>query len=115
MNNVLQAGQGQGEGVDMLTRFLQVLVLCHSVVPEVDKKTGSTYSFVLLYLTLHIFFFIVRTPSDMIYRTPSPDEKALVEMAAENGFIFLERTLDRLTVFQFGRRLPKKTCVIFST
>jgi magnesium-transporting ATPase (P-type) len=45
--------------------------------------------------------------TELIYRTPSPDEKALVEAAQKNGFTLLQRTTDHLTVEEFGVLTPR--------
>ena len=62
---------------------MQVLCLCHSLVPCMDEKTGQ-----------------------IVYRTPSPDELALHEWAVTNGFRFLRRDSDSLTYMQGGTCSP---------
>lgn len=59
-------------------RFMQVLVLCHSLVPCRDSQ------------------------GQLQYRTPSPDESALHTWAMSNGFRFIRREADQLTYLQGG-------------
>ncbi|KAF8630454.1 hypothetical protein AX17_005431 [Amanita inopinata Kibby_2008] len=56
-----------------LNGFFTVLSLCHTVLTAVDPKTG-----------------------DIIYKAQSPDEAALVQAAADVGFVFLGRDRDIL-------------------
>ncbi|KAK4798453.1 hypothetical protein SAY86_030779 [Trapa natans] len=53
---------------DIIQKFFQVLAICHTVIPEVNKQTGEIY-----------------------YEAESPDESAFVIAARELGFVFFER------------------------
>ena len=54
---------------DIIRKFLLLLAICHTAVPEVDKETGR-----------------------ISYEAESPDEAAFVIAARELGFEFYERT-----------------------
>ncbi len=55
--------------------FFSVLALCHTVVAATDKQTGA-----------------------IEYRAQSPDESALVQAAADMGFVFLGRDRETLSM-----------------
>eukprot|EP00005_Dracoamoeba_jomungandri_P010052 CAMPEP_0174265016 /NCGR_PEP_ID=MMETSP0439-20130205/24844_1 /TAXON_ID=0 /ORGANISM="Stereomyxa ramosa, Strain Chinc5" /LENGTH=1052 /DNA_ID=CAMNT_0015351215 /DNA_START=97 /DNA_END=3252 /DNA_ORIENTATION=+ len=65
---------------EMILKFNQIITLCNAVVPE-PKKDGK----------------------GLLYRTPSPDEKALVEASAASGFVLISRTTDTITVSELGK------------
>lgn len=73
-----EAAKGTRQG-DLLTEFLLIMSLCHAVIPEVDKETD-----------------VIR------YRASSPDEEALVNAAAENGFRFTSKVRGVATVSIIG-------------
>ena len=58
-----------------IREFLLSMALCHEVVPEVDEESGNVN-----------------------YEAQSTDEVALVKCAAENGYVFLERSMRDLVV-----------------
>lgn len=62
--------------------FLQVLSLCHAVVPEKNPNTN-----------------------EFLYRTPSPDENALMDAAVINHYILIGRTTNTLTITQNGQEV----------
>lgn len=59
-----------------LNQFLTALAVCHSVQAEVDKETGEV--------------------SD--YKAASPDEEALCKGARDNGYIYLGRAQNTLSI-----------------
>ncbi|ESK96526.1 phospholipid-translocating atpase [Moniliophthora roreri MCA 2997] len=59
----------------MLNGFFSVLALCHTVLASVDPATGS-----------------------IEYKAQSPDEAALVQAAADVGFVFLGRDKETLSL-----------------
>jgi len=59
----------------ILNGFFTVLALCHSVLTDIDAETGK-----------------------ITYKAQSPDEAALVQAAADVGFVFLGRDKDNLTL-----------------
>eukprot|EP00027_Filamoeba_sp_ATCC50430_P018405 CAMPEP_0168578090 /NCGR_PEP_ID=MMETSP0413-20121227/21145_1 /TAXON_ID=136452 /ORGANISM="Filamoeba nolandi, Strain NC-AS-23-1" /LENGTH=1137 /DNA_ID=CAMNT_0008611909 /DNA_START=1 /DNA_END=3414 /DNA_ORIENTATION=+ len=67
------------EEADKIREFLTVLAVCNTVVPE--EKDGA-----------------------ILYQAESPDEKALVEAAAENQVILLERSNDDVQVSVWGHK-----------
>jgi phospholipid-translocating ATPase len=58
-----------------LNGFFKVLGLCHTVLTDQDPSTGA-----------------------IAYKSQSPDESALVQAAADVGFVFLGRDRDYLTL-----------------
>ncbi|PRP86622.1 hypothetical protein PROFUN_05101 [Planoprotostelium fungivorum] len=56
--------------------FFRLLSVCHSVLPEVDKNDSSK----------------------LVYQASSPDELALVQRAADIGFVFKQRTFDTVVI-----------------
>ncbi|XP_059294143.1 probable phospholipid-transporting ATPase 8 isoform X2 [Lycium ferocissimum] len=69
---------------DMIQKFFRVLAVCHTVIPDVDKKTG-----------------------EISYEAESPDEAAFVIAARELGFQFFERTQSRITLHELDHRSGK--------
>jgi len=63
--------------------FFHLLSVCHSVLPEPDKID----------------------PSKLVYQASSPDELALVQRAADMGFVFKQRTFDTVTIDSRGNSL----------
>lgn len=61
----------------LLNGFFSVLALCHTVLTSVDKETGK-----------------------IEYKAQSPDESALVQAAADMGFVFKGREKDSVLVLQ---------------
>jgi magnesium-transporting ATPase (P-type) len=61
--------------------FFTLLAVCHTVIPEADKKD----------------------PSKLVYQAASPDEGALVSAAANLGFKFVSRTPTSCTIDADGR------------
>ncbi|KAK7061038.1 hypothetical protein VNI00_000773 [Paramarasmius palmivorus] len=59
----------------MLNGFFSVLALCHTVLASVDPETGA-----------------------IEYKAQSPDEAALVQAAADMGFVFLGRDKETLSL-----------------
>ncbi|KAH7528825.1 hypothetical protein FEM48_Zijuj05G0113700 [Ziziphus jujuba var. spinosa] len=60
---------------DVIQKFLQLLAICQTALPEVDEETGRTS-----------------------YEAESPDEAAFVVAARELGFEFYERTHSSISV-----------------
>lgn len=60
---------------DVIQKFLQLLAICQTALPEVDEETGRT-----------------------TYEAESPDEAAFVVAARELGFEFYERTHSSISV-----------------
>ncbi|XP_019251739.1 PREDICTED: probable phospholipid-transporting ATPase 8 isoform X2 [Nicotiana attenuata] len=69
---------------DMIQKFFRVLAICHTVIPDVNKKTG-----------------------EISYEAESPDEAAFVIAARELGFQFFERTQSRITLHELDHRSGK--------
>ena len=57
----------------MLKKFMLVLALCHTVIPEIEK-------------------------GEVVYHASSPDEEALVKAAREVGMVFKARTPDAVII-----------------
>eukprot|EP00163_Fabomonas_tropica_P014181 TRINITY_DN2587_c0_g1_i2.p1 TRINITY_DN2587_c0_g1~~TRINITY_DN2587_c0_g1_i2.p1 ORF type:complete len:1102 (+),score=256.90 TRINITY_DN2587_c0_g1_i2:1098-4403(+) len=70
----LKKGPGDEQG-RAVADFIQVLAVCHSVIPEVGDDGG-----------------------DIMYQASSPDENALVVAAKELGYYFYDRTTTSVTV-----------------
>jgi phospholipid-transporting ATPase len=68
-------GQHDNKHRRYIKDFFLLLAVCHTVMPEIDPKTGK-----------------------MKYQASSPDELALVLGAAKMGFKFLERTSSNITI-----------------
>lgn len=60
---------------DVIQKFLRLLAICHTAIPEVDEETGR-----------------------ISYEAESPDEAAFVIAARELGFEFFERTQTSISV-----------------
>ncbi|PRP88866.1 hypothetical protein PROFUN_00334 [Planoprotostelium fungivorum] len=63
--------------------FFKLLAVCHSVLPDTDKDD----------------------PTKIVYQASSPDELALVQRAADLGYVFKERTFDTVSIECEGQRL----------
>ncbi|KAL8138104.1 hypothetical protein V2J09_004105 [Rumex salicifolius] len=70
---------------DVIEKFLQLLAVCHTVIPEVDEETGK-----------------------ISYEAESPDEAAFVIAARELGFEFYKRTQTSVSIHEFDPRLGKQ-------
>ncbi|KAG5630634.1 hypothetical protein H5410_002351 [Solanum commersonii] len=78
-----------GEGSDGVKasecwEAFRVLAICHTVIADVNKKTGKTS-----------------------YEAESPDEVAFVIVAMELGFLFFERTQSRITLHELDHQSSK--------
>ncbi|KAL4633308.1 hypothetical protein ACB092_04G113900 [Castanea dentata] len=73
---------------DVIQKFLLLLAICHTAVPEVDEDTGR-----------------------LSYEAESPDEAAFVIAARELGFEFYERTQTSILLHEFhpisGRKVQR--------
>ncbi|MBA0732168.1 hypothetical protein Gogos_016275 [Gossypium gossypioides] len=63
---------------DVIQKFLRLLAICHTAIPEVDEETGR-----------------------ISYEAESPDEAAFVVAARELGFEFYERTQTSISLYEF--------------
>ncbi|MFQ6658838.1 hypothetical protein Gotur_027939 [Gossypium turneri] len=63
---------------DVIQKFLRLLAICHTAIPEVDEETGR-----------------------ISYEAESPDEAAFVVAAREFGFEFYERTQTSISLYEF--------------
>ncbi|CAN6714240.1 unnamed protein product [Malus baccata var. baccata] len=74
---------------DVIQKFLQLLAICHTAIPEVDEETGR-----------------------VSYEAESPDEAAFVIAAREFGFEFYERTQGSISLHEldpiYGRKIERK-------
>ncbi|KAF6147887.1 hypothetical protein GIB67_014467 [Kingdonia uniflora] len=64
---------------DVIQKFLQLLAICHTAIPEVDEETGS-----------------------ISFEAESPDEAAFVIAAREFGFEFYNRTQTNILLHEFN-------------
>ncbi|KAE8688963.1 putative phospholipid-transporting ATPase 11 [Hibiscus syriacus] len=64
---------------DVIQKFLRLLAICHTAIPEVDEETGR-----------------------ISYEAESPDEAAFVVAAKELGFEFYERTQTSISLYEFN-------------
>ncbi|XP_062029018.1 putative phospholipid-transporting ATPase 9 [Rosa rugosa] len=75
---------------DVIQKFLQLLAVCHTAIPEVDEESGR-----------------------VTYEAESPDEAAFVIAARELGFEFYERAQTSISLHEFdpmsGRRVERYT------
>lgn len=62
---------------DLIQKFLRLLAICHTAIPEVDEENGR-----------------------ISYEAESPDEAAFVIAARELGFKFLERTQTSISLHE---------------
>jgi len=62
---------------DVIQKFLRVLAICHTAIPEVDDETGK-----------------------VSYEAESPDEAAFVIAARELGFEFFIRTQTSISLYE---------------
>ncbi|OMO51953.1 Cation-transporting P-type ATPase [Corchorus capsularis] len=62
---------------DVIQKFLRLLAICHTAIPEVDEETGK-----------------------ILYEAESPDEAAFVVAARELGFEFYERTQTSISLYE---------------
>jgi phospholipid-translocating P-type ATPase (flippase) len=82
---------------DIIQKFLRLLAICHTAIPEVDEETGR-----------------------ISYEAESPDEAAFVIAARELGFEFYERTQTSISLHDFdpisGRKLERSvSCTLISS
>ncbi|KAL8139534.1 hypothetical protein V2J09_005555 [Rumex salicifolius] len=70
---------------DVIQKFLQLLAVCHTVIPEVDEMTGK-----------------------VSYEAESPDEASFVVAAREFGFEFFKRTQNTVSLHEFDPRSGSK-------
>ncbi|KAJ3785724.1 phospholipid-translocating ATPase [Lentinula aff. detonsa] len=68
-----------------LNGFFSVLGLCHTVLTAVDPLTG-----------------------EIEYKAQSPDEAALVQAAADVGYVFLGRDREKLSIRTPGSQIPER-------
>lgn len=78
---ILDNAWAQQKNNQSLFEFFMLLAVCHTVIPETDKKD----------------------PSKINYQAASPDEGALVKAARSLGFYFCARTHDTITVTAAGK------------
>jgi phospholipid-transporting ATPase len=71
----LKRDETNGENSKYIQEFLTLLAVCHTVIPEVDEKTG-----------------------EIIYQASSPDEAALVNGAKSLGYVFHTRKPRSVTI-----------------
>jgi len=69
---------------NVIHRFLQLLAVCHTAIPEVDEENGR-----------------------VSYEAESPDEAAFVVAARELGFEFYERTQTTISLREFNPKSGK--------
>ncbi|KAF7135897.1 hypothetical protein RHSIM_Rhsim08G0132100 [Rhododendron simsii] len=70
---------------DVIQKFLRLLAICHTAIPEVDEDTGK-----------------------VSYEAESPDEAAFVIAARELGFEFYERTQTSVSLHELDPASGKK-------
>uniref|UniRef100_A0A0A0LVP6 Phospholipid-transporting ATPase n=1 Tax=Cucumis sativus TaxID=3659 RepID=A0A0A0LVP6_CUCSA len=70
---------------NVIQKFLQLLAICHTALPEIDEKTGK-----------------------ISYEAESPDEAAFVIAAREFGFEFYERSQTSISLREFDPTSAKK-------
>ncbi|CAL1392366.1 unnamed protein product [Linum trigynum] len=74
---------------DVIQKFLRLLAVCHTAIPEIDEDTGN-----------------------VSYEAESPDEAAFVIAARELGFEFYKRTQTTISVreldLQSGKKVEKE-------
>ncbi|GAB2280128.1 Putative phospholipid-transporting ATPase 9 [Dionaea muscipula] len=70
---------------ETIQKFLQLLAICHTVIPEVDEETGK-----------------------ISYEAESPDEAAFVIAARELGFEFYKRTQTTVSLHELDPYSGKK-------
>ncbi|XP_022924003.1 putative phospholipid-transporting ATPase 9 [Cucurbita moschata] len=70
---------------DVIQKFLQLLAICHTALPEIDEETGN-----------------------ISYEAESPDEAAFVIAAREFGFEFYERTQTSISLREFDPTSARK-------
>ncbi|KAK9051144.1 hypothetical protein SSX86_027770 [Deinandra increscens subsp. villosa] len=63
---------------DVIQKFLRLLAICHTAIPDVDEETGK-----------------------VTYEAESPDESAFVVAARELGFEFYKRTQTSVSFMEF--------------
>ena len=117
INGVIQE---RGETWRLHQEFMQVLSVCHTVVPEVktegeEGEVGrspngnqfliSTDQTDRVPTALNTAMFESKKVKKIVYQAASPDEGALVSGAAEMGFEFTARTPQRVQVQALGQML----------
>ncbi|KAL9254162.1 putative phospholipid-transporting ATPase 12 [Drosera capensis] len=79
---------------ERIQKFLQLLAICHTVIPEVDEETGK-----------------------VSYEAESPDEAAFVVAAKELGFEFYRRTQTAVSLYELDpvsrKKVDRYKCFIF--
>ncbi|XVE56714.1 hypothetical protein DITRI_Ditri04bG0032800 [Diplodiscus trichospermus] len=70
---------------DVIQKFLRLLAICHTAIPEVNEETGR-----------------------ISYEAESPDEAAFVVAARELGFEFYERTQTSISLYELDPVSGKK-------
>ncbi|XP_022738677.1 putative phospholipid-transporting ATPase 9 isoform X2 [Durio zibethinus] len=70
---------------DVIQKFLRLLAICHTAIPEVEEETGR-----------------------ISYEAESPDEAAFVVAARELGFEFYERTQTSISFYELDPVSRKK-------
>ncbi|KDP20064.1 hypothetical protein JCGZ_05833 [Jatropha curcas] len=71
---------------DVIQRFLRLLALCHTAIPEIDEETGI-----------------------ITYEAESPDEAAFVIAARELGFEFYEKTQTSISLKELDPLAGRKS------
>ncbi|KAI7754349.1 hypothetical protein M8C21_006037 [Ambrosia artemisiifolia] len=69
---------------DVIQKFLRLLAICHTAIPDVDEETGK-----------------------VTYEAESPDESAFVIAARELGFEFYKRTQTSVSFMEFDPKSKK--------
>ncbi|CAL5186218.1 unnamed protein product [Lathyrus oleraceus] len=70
---------------DIIEKFFRVLAICHTAIPDVDKKSG-----------------------EILYEAESPDEAAFVIAAKELGFEFFARTQTSISLHELNHERGKR-------
>ena len=78
--NLLQNLRTGHETASEIHEFLELLAICHTVVPERDANDNAEYE------------------QEIIYQASSPDERALVLAAKKLGYVFDTRTPTHLII-----------------
>ncbi|XP_055894681.1 probable phospholipid-transporting ATPase IA isoform X6 [Biomphalaria glabrata] len=86
-DRVLKNLQSEHETAPIISDFLMLLAVCHTVVPQIDENTGEIH-----------------------YLASSPDEAALVKAAKEMKHVFTTRTPDYVVVDMLGQ--PAKYLIL---
>ncbi|GAB2213107.1 hypothetical protein Droror1_Dr00021125 [Drosera rotundifolia] len=76
---------------DVIQKFLQLLAICHTAIPDVDEETRN-----------------------ISYEAESPDEAAFVIAARELGFEFCERTQSSISFLEFDPTTGEKVKRVYT-